>query len=92
MYSNGLWKTSFTDIPQSFLQLYYQSHQETNTYIKYSEMLFHKTSRWQVALAICARLDVSPKNVILQAVSPMQLGEGLSLVSVLPPKGERICI
>lgn len=32
------------------------------------------------------RLDVSPKNVILQAVSPMQLGEGLSLVSVLSQK------
>lgn len=31
--------------------------------------------------------DVSPKNVILQADSPMQLGEGLSLVTVLPPKG-----
>lgn len=28
-----------------------------------------------------------PKNVILQADSPMQLGEGLSLVTVLPPKG-----
>lgn len=49
MYSNGLLKTSFTDILQSFLQLYYQSHQETNTYIKCCEMLFHKTSRWRVA-------------------------------------------
>lgn len=35
------------------------------------------------------RLDVSPKNVILQVVSPMQLSEGLSLVSVLPPKGKK---
>ena len=32
------------------------------------------------------RPDVSPKNVILQAVSATQLCEGLSLVSVLPPK------
>lgn len=31
-------------------------------------------------------LDVSPKNVISQAVSAMQLGEGLSLVSVLAQK------
>lgn len=55
MYSNGLGKTSFTDIPQSFLQLHYHSHQETNTYIKYCEILSHKNEQVASCLGnLCA--------------------------------------
>ena len=87
MHSNGLWKTPFIDSLQSFLQLYYISHQESNTYIKCCEILFHKTSRWRVASAICVRLAVSLRNAILQAVSnATQLRDYLLSVFLLTKK------
>lgn len=42
MYSNGLLKTSFTDILQTFLQLYYQSHQETTLILNAARCFFTK--------------------------------------------------